>query len=529
MTKKIKIIFFVIIVLAAVLRIYKLDSIPPALNWDEIDAGYNAYTIANWGRDEWGQSFPLVFTSFKDDKHPVHIYFAAISVKLLGLNDFSTRLPAALFGVFCVAAMFFLARLWFKSDLVAIFAALFLAISPYNIQFSRGLWETNFALFFFLMGFIFFYKSINRNVKFLILSIVSFFISILSYHSPVVVVPPIMLLLILLYFREIIKIKHLFVGIIVLALLTLILVLNPRILGLARIKQTKFGDDLLRKTQMYQLTKNNNLAALEIALSQYPVHYTSEYLFEKGDQSARNSVKVFGEFYKIDAIFMLIGFAALVFLRSRVTLILFAWILLAPLPSALVMNPPNATRALFMMGSLHMLSALGAATIIKLIPLKPLKIISIVAILLILGSFSKNYLDYYFNVYPSKESIDWQYGMKQIVEYVKDHNGYSQIYVTDIRSQPYIFFLYYLKTPLSEFLDTASYNNGKMKDTSLVSFYDKYYFGEWDPIESMPNPGVLYAVTASQYDGLRYKSVFDVKKRIKYLDGRDAFFLVSYP
>lgn len=529
MTKKIKIIFSVIIILAAVLRIYKLDSIPPALNWDEADAGYNAYTIANWGRDEWGQPIPLVFTSFRDDKHPVHIYFAAISVKLLGLNEFSTRLPAALFGVFCVIAIFFLARLWFKSDLVAIFAALFLAISPYNIQFSRGLWETNFALFFFLMGLIFFYKSINRNLKFLILSIISFFISILSYHSSIVIVPPIVLLLILLYFREIIKIKHLFIGVIILMLLTLILVLNPRILGLARINQTKFGDDLLRKTQMYQITKNNNLATLEIAFNQYPVHFSSLYLFEKGDQSPRNSVKVFGEFYKIDALFMFIGLVALIFLRSRVALIFLAWILLAPVPSALVMNPPNATRALFMMGSLNLLSALGVATFVKLIPFKPLKIISIVIILLILGFFSKNYIDYYFNVYPNKESIDWQYGMKQIVEYVNDHNGYSQIYTTDIRSQPYIFFLYYLKTPLPEFLGTVSYNDGKTKDTSLVSFYDKYWFGGWDPIESMPNPGVLYAVTSSQYDGLRYKSVFDIKKRIKYLDGRDAFFLVSYP
>ncbi len=61
---KIHILLISIVILAASLRLYKLDSVPPSLNWDEVAFGYNAYTIANWGKDEWGKSFPLVFTSF---------------------------------------------------------------------------------------------------------------------------------------------------------------------------------------------------------------------------------------------------------------------------------------------------------------------------------------------------------------------------------------------------------------------------------------------------------------------------------
>ena len=38
-----------IITFAGFLRFYKLDQIPISLNWDEVAAGYNAYTIANWG------------------------------------------------------------------------------------------------------------------------------------------------------------------------------------------------------------------------------------------------------------------------------------------------------------------------------------------------------------------------------------------------------------------------------------------------------------------------------------------------
>src|SRR5688572_23536428 len=102
MKNKKLILLILIIFLAAFLRLYKLDKIPSALNWDEVDAGYNAYAIANWGRDEWGESFPLVFTSFRDDKHPVHIYSTVPFVKLFGLSDFITRLPSALAGVLSV-------------------------------------------------------------------------------------------------------------------------------------------------------------------------------------------------------------------------------------------------------------------------------------------------------------------------------------------------------------------------------------------------------------------------------------------
>ncbi|MDP3974395.1 MAG: hypothetical protein Q8P65_00205, partial [bacterium] len=117
--------------------------------------------------------------------------------------------------------------------------------------------------------------------------------------------------------------------------------------------------------------------------------------------------------------------------------------------------------------------------------------------------------------------------MKQIVEYVRDHQEYNQIFMTDIRSQPYIFFLYYLKQPLPEYLNTVIYNRSESISYNTVAFFEKYYFGGWDPIESFPNKGVLYILSPSQYDGLRFRLAFDVKKVIYYPDGATAFFLVS--
>ena len=121
MKNKINLLLLVIILLAAILRIYKIDQVPPSLSWDEAANGYNAYTIANYGRDEHGKYFPAYFRSFGDDKHPIHIYLTAPFVKILGLNEFSTRLPSAVFGTLNVLLIFFLTNLLFKNKFIALF------------------------------------------------------------------------------------------------------------------------------------------------------------------------------------------------------------------------------------------------------------------------------------------------------------------------------------------------------------------------------------------------------------------------
>lgn len=533
----VKVILVLIILIAAALRLYKLDQIPPSISWDEAAVGYNAYTIANWGKDEWGRSFPLVFESFEDDKHPVHIYFTAVSVKLLGLSEFSTRLPSAIFGVANVVIIFYLGKIFFSSTLAGLIAAIFLAISPYAVHFSRFNHEANFALFFFMAGLLMFFRGIKEKPVYLPLSFLSFGISLLSYHSPKVVVPPLILLLVAFYFREFLqRRKYVLMAGVVVALIGLLMILNPALLGGARAKQAALARDKIIKTALYQRTGNELLARVEVVYDQYLLHLTPSYLFLSGSPNAKFNLQTMGYFYKIDALFLLIGLGGLwwgVFFHQaqrKRYLVLLMWALLAPLPASLVGEAPHPARALFMMGSWHLISAYAFYLIINLAKSWVIRYAVLAMGLLILGWLFKDYLGNYYFGYGTKHAIDWQYGMKQIVEYVKDRNGYSRVYTTDARSQPYIFFLYYLKTPLSEFLRTVVYNPDlEKKKYNLVTSFGKYHFGDWDPIDSPLTPGVLYAVTPSQYGGLRNRIVFDVKKLILYPDGGDAFFLVSYP
>jgi 4-amino-4-deoxy-L-arabinose transferase-like glycosyltransferase len=508
-----------IIVCAIVLRFFKLDQVPPSLNWDEVAAGYNAYTIANWGADEYGTKFPIVFKNFGDDKHPVHIYLTALVVKVFGLSDYSTRASSAAIGVFGVIAIYFLAKKLFKNELVGIFAAGFLAVSPYHLHYSRGLWEANFALFFLLLGLALFYYGVEKKNWLLPASFASFGLSFFSYHSAKIVVPPVVILLCLMNFKKLFESKKLLTWIVLVGLLFGGLIIKePKILGFARVNQTKFSEEVVNKYG----------GMTGIVLNNYKQYFTYSYLFAKGDQSPRGSVKVVGEFYKIDLVLAAIGIFALIFRKKWQALSLLGfWLALSPIPGAVSAIEPSSTRGIFMLGPVILLSANGAAFLISVLKKNWAKILLGIALVACLAYESYNYLHYYHTEYSKAEAIQWQYGMKQVVSYVKRNPEYVQVYMDKIRQQPYIFFLYYLKTPLPELLKTVRYDESEAKSYNTVLSFGKYQFGSWDIIESYPNYRVLYIVTPSYYGGLRYLQQFDVNDLIKYPDGSDAFYIVS--
>lgn len=523
-----KILLIIILILAFGLRVYKLDSIPPSLSWDETTVGYNAYAIANFGKDEYGNAFPLFFKSFGDDKHPLHIYFTALSVKLLGLNEFSTRLPSALFGVFNVLLIYFLAKLLFGKQWLGLISSVFLAISPYNIHFSRFNHEANFALFFFMLGLLFFYQFIKNGKNLLPFAVLSFGICFITYHPAKILVPIITITLLSLYWKNILSDKKgIIISILIFILFGFTLFKNPQLLGGTRVQQTSFGQSKTGNTILYKFTKNEFLGRLNIVVEQYILHFSPIFLFMTGDKNPRLSSQSTGQFYKMDAIFLIAGVIFLLIKRSKEGMVLLLWVFFAPLPSSLVDEAPHAARALFLMGSWQMISAIGFYSIINKVKTGKFKAKLMILAFSILIFELAYYLQYYYGEYAKRYAIDWQYGMKQIVAYAKEHQEYNQIFMTDARSQPYIYFLYYLKIPQPQFSRSAIYNNSENKSYNNVSLFDRYSFGGWDPIESVPDKGVLYVITPSQYDGLKHKSSFEIKKIIYYPNGSIAFYLIS--
>jgi len=415
--------------------------------------------------------------------------------------------------------IFFLVKELSKSNFTALLSSLFLALSPYSIHFSRGLWENNFALFFLISGLALFYLGLRKKNFLFPLSFVFFGLSFFSYHSAKVVVPLVVLTACLFNLKEIFKEKVLLVSAVLVSLFFGILVISePRILGFARMNQTKFSEEQIQKAG----------GKFNLIFANYKKHFNYLYLFEKGDQGPRASVKVVGQFYKIDLILSAIGLFALIYKKKwQAFSIIMLWLLISPIPSSLSSLEPSSIRGIFMIIPILLLSAFGLSSLSEVFKNRILNISLVLMVLIFLSKEVSNYLNYYSTVYPVKEAIEWQYGMKEIVEYANNNPKFYKMYVDNIRQQPYIYFLYYLKVPLPELLTTIKYDQSNSKSFNTVLSFDKYQFGNWNIIDSYPNEGIVYAITPSYYTGLRFIQQFDVVKQIKYPDRSDAFYLVT--
>lgn len=515
-TKKLIVAFVVglIMVFAGFLRIYKIADNPPSISWDETAVGYNAWSILNFGKDEWGKTLPLVFKSFEDDKHPVHVYLTVPTIAVFGLNEMGVRASSALFGVLNVLVIFFLARRLFKSDLAGLIASLVLTISPYNIHFSRFNHELNFVLFFFMLGLYFLLTGIEKKNRLIILGFAFLGIDLLSYHSAKVIVPPIVVLITILYFKDLVSVKKLFVfGILAFSFFVGLLFIQPALLGGARLKQTSSSEE-----RTFTSVKNK-----------YLMHFSKEFLYEKGDANPRLSSQT-GTFYKIDIPIVIMGTLFLLWgltKRKKEYLIILLWAILAPFPASITSEAPHAARAMFITGSWHLIITFGIFTILNIFKNKYIKTIIALVIIAVFGVYLKQYWKSYFENYKDRFAIEWQYGMKQIVEFVRDHPEYDEVYMTAERQQPYIFYLFYLETPTPSYLRTVRYNKTLSRPANTVAGFSRYYFGLWDEIESPPISHVLYIVTPSSYTGLRHKLLFDTVSEIKYPNGASAYYLVS--
>lgn len=300
-------IFLIIIILAAILRLYKLGDYPVSLSWDEVAIGYNAFSISKTGKDEYGTKLPLLFKSFNDYKLPGYIYLDAIFVKFLGLSEFSTRLPSALFGFLTVPAIYFLTKKLFenadqlsegsrlknmtkraqelgfritsksvasaglseaesrgmssshslaerflrwrtkrlaRAEIIALLAMFLLAISPWHLQFSRGTFEANSALTVFVIGITLLVYGL-RNKWAALFSLPVLFLSIYFYYSPRILVPAMIIVFAILYRKEIIKNLQYFLFGLIISIIIIIPIMFQILSaeGLKRVKEVSIFKD----------------------------------------------------------------------------------------------------------------------------------------------------------------------------------------------------------------------------------------------------------------------------------------------
>ncbi len=528
----ISLILVAILGLGLFLRTAWLSSFPAGFNADEAAIGYNAYSLLQTGKDEYGTAFPLAFKSFGDFKPGLYFYFVLPFVAIFGLTELAVRLPSALFGVGTIFLIFLLSNEVFKDRRIGLISAFLLSITPWHIHFSRGGWETNVATFFITLGVFLFIKGLRSNWV-MFWSLFSFLISMYLYQSPRLVVP-VLVLGLGLFFRKQLKVnfKAKIKYLIVLLVLTVPLVLQfTSGGGSSRFSGLSFLSDAGPKSRVEQLRGEHDSKLIATLLhnkvtgygtnflGHYLDHFSLDFLFINGDPLIRNKVPEVGQFYLIEALFLVVGFWGLVKQKIKLGLLLILWILISPLASSLTYQTPSALRALSMVVPLTMIMGFGLWSLLTSVKKLPWRFLAVGLIGVILIFETAHYLDAYFIHYPKRYPLSWEYGFNQMVDKLQQYQSqYKRVVITDRYDQPYILVLFYEKYDPKKYQPQAKLTDRDKFNFGTVRSFDKYEFHSITTKEFKGAKDTLFIGTESEIEDKA--RIFD---RIKFPNGEDVF------
>lgn len=447
---KVRYLFFLIIILAAFLRLFKLSEYPATLYGDEQAFAYNAYSILLTGKDEYGEPYPLQFRSFNDYKAPIPVYLLVPFIKLLGLNAYAIRLPIAFASVVAVFVSFFLFRL-FINNKISLIAMLLFAVSPWHVHLSRGYFEATLALSFFVLGILFFIRK-NGSLLGLILSMVFFAAAIYSYFTPRILIPLFLLFLFWFDFKfnkidagRYIKVKKYFLCLIIFVVLCLPMI-YATFFGQGLSRFNKLSESNNQKVMQTVIKERNSnilpmswrpvlhnkfLARLSLIKNDYIEHLSPNFWYIYGDNSLRYFTGNMGMFYLFELPFLILGLYSLWNEKRKVAVFFLGWLLLAPVPAALV-GRSFAVRSLAMLPAPFIFVAYGIyKSITAITAVISKKILILGFVLLFAVSIGRLMVTYYLE-YPVYAATWWGWENKAAIDYIRGREkDYDYIFLSD--------------------------------------------------------------------------------------------------
>lgn len=509
---------------------------PPSLNWDEASLGYNAYSILKTGADEWGRIMPLTFEAFGDYKLPGYIYTLVPFIAVLGLNEFSVRLPSIIFGSLSVVFLYLIVLQLSKGKKWALISAALLAISPWHFFLSRIALEANLALGFFLIGFYFLVMGLKRQA-FLLPASLLLGLSIFTYNSARIFVPLLLFSFLFLYWKQL-KFSKISVlsGLIFAVFLSVGFYLAVfqdssaryywvRILdegAISFLDQSRNNStlpDLLTK-----LLYNRPTYFVYNLVVNYLKHFTIQFLAISGGSNYQFSLQNMGLIYLVELPLLLFGIWKL--LKLKVGWLFLSWILIAPIPSALTREAPHVLRSIFMLGSIQIIVGLGLLQFFDFIKSKkPLVYLSAVTVGVLMLSNAVVYFKTYFIEYPEKYSQAWQYGYKQAIWEVRErYDKYPKVYFTKHYGEPHIFYLFFSKYDPLQYRNNPTLLRDSHTNWRWVDRLDKIYFiNDWEMVEKMrgeSNALVIASPGNMPENSRKLETIY-------FLDGSIAFEIVE--
>ncbi len=493
-------ILLLIVFLAFVLRIVWIDKYPVGFTADEASFGYDAYSILNTGKDQWGQAWPITLRSFGDFKLPLYTYLTIPSIAVFGLNQFSVRLPSALVGALAVLVTYFFVVELFKKKNLALTASFLLAISPWHIQLSRGAFEANLTTLFLPLGIFAFLKGLQKP-KWFILSAFSFALNLYSYHSARLVTPLLVFFLVYLKRKEIVKNRRAYFSAAIFLLFLIpsvfqffsfnsrsadIAIFNPTG-GWGPVADRRYEGDLMGLPDSVSRAFSNKITYTgKLFVENYLSYFSPRFLFTGGvNNGTYGMVPGIAVLYLIELPFLIA--ASWYSLRNKLTdglpiKLLCFWILISPIPAALTKGSGFAgNRSAVMMPALQIFSAFGAVVLFGLLNKKLNKkiLFSFFSLIFVLSIAFLG--EEYIYHSPRQVADQMLYGRKEAIDFIKPIEGnYKEIVFSRSLSEPQIFVAFYNRwDPLEYQKETKDWLRYESEKKPFLDQLDGYKLGKY--------------------------------------------------
>ncbi|KKU98375.1 hypothetical protein A2701_03785 [Candidatus Amesbacteria bacterium RIFCSPHIGHO2_01_FULL_47_34] len=469
-----------LLLLSALFRFPMLDRVPPELFGDEIDVGYQAFSLYKTGKDLYGQVLPVYIHSLSEWRAPLLMYMTVPSIALLGNTEYGVRLPEAVFGSLSPVILFFLVYQTTKSKRLAVLSSCILAFLPWHIHYSRAAFEAVILLDLLMLGTLMWLRGR------LFLSALFLSLSFYTYSTAAVFVP---LWLVFLYLYNKKKFSGKFSYFFLLFLIPFIAFLVSGRAGerFSRLSILQPDTETIDKITFLRSQENTRLepffhsrweSMARLFAYNYFRAFSSEFLFVRGDPTVRHNLQYIGQLLPTTAPFLIWG---LYLLAKKKQYFWLVWMLLAPLPAALTRDGAwHATRLFLMIPPLSV--AIGAGILQLLHFFSDKKFIKLMLVILFSVDFIL-FAHYYLVHYPKTSWRWWHVGYKQLMVQIPDLTAqYDKIFINNTYEPSLIRFLFYTRFPPALF--HSQFRTDKPVDNIYpgyngFSLADKFFFGDF--------------------------------------------------
>ena len=482
-----------IILIGILIRIVGIDKFPNALNVDEASAGYEAFSILNYGIDRNGNLLPVFLVAWGSGQNALLSYLMMPFIAIFGLSTFSIRLPMALIGGISLGVFYCLLKRMTNKK-VAIIELIFLAICPWHIMKSRWGLESNLFPDLTLLSIFLIIKGLQDKKKiYQILGYIFAGLTAYAYGTSYFFLPlffiPIQYILIK---RKEITIKQaianlLIIGIISLPIILFVIintfnlpVINLPFMTIPRMEVNRYEEIAsIFSSEFIQKSITNFSESIKI-------------IFKQVDGLPWNSIWSFGTIYVFSTIFTVIGIAIAIKNRKEIKYgyIMWIWLIVAILLTFVC--EPNINRLNIIFFPIIFYTVIGIDEVAKQGKLFAIALLIIYSVSF--GLFLNAYFKEDANTYGTFES-----NLEEPIKYVNSLKD-KEIYITNTIKEPYIYVLFYTKYNTNDFVNTVEYYN-EGDAFRQVKTFKNYHFININKLES--NNNNVYVVKNNTYEDIK--------------------------